>query len=144
MLFQRINRTNAETIFIICQNVSGSTITAGYSAVFDVGASVDGVRVTQASSTDLQAFAGVADADIANNAYGLLQVYGYRASTYISSSAGSSVAGDNLITVASSWGLRPATTGATAKAWGFLCEAITASASSSTYVLTAKAFIRAL
>src|SRR5512142_2081367 len=144
MLFKRLNRTSPETVFIVAQNVSGSTVTAGYSVVFDVGTSVDGVRVTQASATDLQAFAGVADSDIANSAYGLIQVYGYRSSILISSSAGSSVAGDNLITVASSWGLRPATTAATAKAFGFLCEAITASASSSTYSLTAKAFIRAL
>ena len=58
MLFKRISRTAAETVFAVVKNVSGSTMTAGYSGVFDVGASVDGVRVTQASSTDLQAYAG--------------------------------------------------------------------------------------
>lgn len=57
-------------MFIVVQNVSGSTITAGYSCVFDVGASVDGVRVSQADTADLQAFAGVADSDIADSAYG--------------------------------------------------------------------------
>jgi hypothetical protein len=144
MLFQRINRTDAEKIFIICQNVSGSTMTAGYSAVFDVGASVDGVRVTQASSTDLQAFAGVADEDVANNAYGKFQVYGYRSSAYIYSSAGDSVAGDILQTTASQWGLTPAATSASAKAFGFLCEAVSSSSGSSQYHLTAKIFIRAL
>ena len=46
MLFKRISRTDAETIFIIVQNVSGSTLTAGYGCVFDTSASVDGVRVT--------------------------------------------------------------------------------------------------
>ena len=67
MIFKRVGRTSAETIFVVIQNVSGSTATAGYALVFDVGASVDGVRVTQASSTDLQAFAGVADSDIYKN-----------------------------------------------------------------------------
>ena len=145
MLFKRVGRTAAETAFIVVQNVSGSTATAGYALVFDVGASVDGVRVTQASSTDVQAFAGVADADIANNAYGLCQVYGYRSSVRIFASTGSSVAGDNLTVVTGSthWGMTPATTSGTAKAFGFLCEAVAAS-SSSQFATTAKGFIRAL
>lgn len=143
MLFKRVSRSQPEVAYIVVQNVSGSTITAGYSAVFDVSASVDGVRVTQASSTDLQAYAGVADGDIANNAYGLLQVYGYRSSAYIYSSTGSSAAGDNLTVVAAEWGVTPATTGGASKAFGFLCEAISAS-SSSQYHTTAKVFLRAL
>lgn len=143
MLFKRVSRTQAETVFIVAKNVSGSTITAGYSCVFDVGASVDGVRVSQADSTDLQAYAGVADADIANNAFGLIQVYGYRATTYLYSSTGTSVTGDNLTVVANEWGLTPATSGGAAKTFGFLCEGVTAS-SSSQYHLNAKAFIRAL
>ncbi len=145
MLFKRVSRNTAEKIFMVVQNVSGSTATAGYALVFDVGASVDGVRVTQASATDLQAFAGVADSDIANNDYGLVQVYGYRSSARIYSSTGSSVAGDNLTVVAGGahWGLTPATVTGTAKAFGFLCEAIAASTSSQ-FATTAKAFIRAL
>ena len=78
MLFKRISRASAETVFIVVQNVSGSTVTAGYSVVFDTDTSADGVRVSQADASDLQAFAGVADADIASSAFGLLQVYGYR------------------------------------------------------------------
>ena len=144
MIFQRINRSDAEKIFIICQNVSGVTMTAGYACVFDVSASVDGVRVTKPETTDMQAFAGVADADIANNAYGKIQVYGYRSSAYIYSSAGDSVAGDNLTVVGDEWGLTPATVLGTSKAFGFLCEAVSSSAASSQYHLTAKVFIRAL
>ena len=145
MLFKRVSRTSAEVAYIVVQNVSGSTATAGFSLVFDVGASVDGVRVTQASATDLQAFAGVADSDIANNAYGLCQVYGYRASVKIFSSTGSSVTGDNLtvVTGGTHWGLTPATTLGTSKAFGFLCAAVAASTSSQ-YATTAAGFIRAL
>lgn len=143
MLFKRVSRSSPETVFIVAKNVSGSTLTAGYSAVFDVSASVDGVRVTQASSTDLQAYAGVADSDIANNDFGLLQVYGYRSSALIWSSTGSSVAGDNLTVTAAKWGVTPAATSGASKSFGFLCEAISASTSSA-YQTTAKVFIRAL
>lgn len=143
MLFKRISRASAEVVFVVAKNVSGSTLTADYSAVWDVGANVDGVRVTQASSADLQAYAGVADSDIANNDFGLLQVYGYRASVYLWSSTGSSVSGDNLVVTAAKWGITPAATSGTAKSFGFLCEAVSAS-SSSAYNISAKAFIRAL
>ena len=143
MLFKRISRSDAETVFIVVQNVSGSTITQGYGCVFDVSASVDGVRVTKAQAADMQAFAGVADADIASAAYGLVQVYGYRSAASIYSSTGSSAAGDNLVVVAAQWGLTPATSVGTSKAFGFLCEAVSAS-SSSQYNTKAGAFIRAL
>ncbi len=143
MIFKRISRTNPEVVFAVVKNVSGSTITAGYGCVFDVGASADGVRVTQASSTDLQAFAGVADSDIANNDFGLVQVYGFRDTVQIYSSAGSSAAGDELTVVADQWGLTPQATSGDSKSFGFLCEAV-AGSSSSQYATTAKAFIRAL
>ena len=144
MLFKRISRASAETVFLVAKNVSGSTMTANYSVVWDVGASVDGVRVSQADTADLQAYAGVADSDIANNDFGLLQVYGYRASVFVHSSAGSSVAGDDLTVINSEWGLQPATSQGANKAFGFLCEAIASSASSSLYDITVKGFIRAL
>jgi hypothetical protein len=143
MLFKRVSRSNPEVVYIVVQNVSGSTITAGYSAAFDVGASVDGVRVSRPGTARLQSFAGVADSDIANNAYGLVQVYGYRSSALIWSSTGSSAAGDNLTVTASQWGLTPAAGTGTSKAFGFLCEAV-AGSSSSPYQTTAKVFIRAL
>jgi hypothetical protein len=143
MLFKRVSRSAPEVVYIVAQNVAGATLTAGYSACFDVGASVDGVRVTQPSTVALNSFAGVADSDIANNAYGLLQVYGYRASTYIYSSTGSSAAGDILGTVNADYGLTPSASAGTAKAFAFLCEALTAS-SSSRYHLSCKAFIRGL
>lgn len=146
MLIQRVNRSDAEKIFVIAKNNSGATLTAGYPAYWDVEMTTpDGVSVTNsATSTTLQAFAGVADADIANGAYGLVQVYGYRSSAQIYASTGSSVKGDNLVVVNGAVpGLLPATTGGTAKAWGFLCAAITASTSSQ-YGTSAAIFIRAL
>ena len=144
MLFHRVNRTEAEKIFIICQNVSGSTMTAGYSVVFDTGANVDGVRVTKASATDLQAFAGVVDEDIDSNAFGRIQIYGYRSSAYIYSSKSALLTGDGLACVAD-WGLTPQTSSGLIKHFGFMCEAIADSTNaSSQYHTTKKIFIRAL
>ena len=144
MLFKRISRTTAEVVFMVAKNVSGSTMTAGYSCVFDTGSSVDGVRVTQASSTDLSAYAGIADQDIANGSYGLIQVYGYRASVYVYTSAGDSVTGDLFGPTADQWGVLPGTTSGVSKSFGFICEAITNSAASSQFSSTAKGFVRAL
>lgn len=143
MLFKRISRTDAEKIYIVVQNVSGSTVTAGYHVVFDVSTNVDGVRVTQASSFDLQAYAGCADADIADSGYGLVQVYGYRAAGYICCS-GVTASGDNLGPTADVWSLEAnsivAATGY--KAFAFICQTV-ASATQSTSA-NKKIFIRAL
>ena len=146
MLFKRISRASAETIFVVAKNVSGSTMTAGYHVVWDVGASADGVRVSQANTADLNAYAGIADSDIANGDYGLLQVYGYRASAYIYSSAGSSAAGTTYNVINAEWGVTPtaaSASSAVAKAFGFMCAAVTAS-SSSQFHTTAAVFVRAL
>jgi len=143
MLFKRISRSSPEVIYMVVKNVSGSTMTAGYSGVFDVSTSGDGVRVTQASSTDLQAYAGVAHEDIADDDYGLVQVYGYRSSAYIYSSTGSSASGDELTVVADEWGLTPQATSGDAKSFGFLVKAVSAS-SSSQYHTTTSIFVRAL
>jgi len=144
MLFKKISRTTAETVFSVIQNVSGSTVAAHDAVVYDIGGSVNGVRVTQASAGDLSAFAGVADAAMSNNSYGLVQVYGYRASVNIvnSSTASFAAAGATIGTFAGSWGLQPAATGTTTQGFGFTCEAVASAASLTT--VFAKAFIRAL
>lgn len=143
MLFKRISRTAPEQVFVVVQNVHAGTMTAGYHAAWDTS-SPDGVRVTQQGAATLGAYAGVADSDIAQNGFGLIQVYGYRASAYILSSTGSSAAGDVLFPVASEWGCSPYLYAQTVtKGFGFLCEAVSGS-SSSQYHTTAKVFIRAL
>jgi len=143
MLGKSVNRNTPDNHYSVLKNVSGSTVTAGYAVVFDVGANVDGVRVTQASSTDLAAFAGLAKDDVANNAHGLFLRHGYYATGYLYSSTGSSESGDKLTVAADVWGLTPATTSGSSQGFGFLCEAVSAS-SSSQYHTTAKVFIRAL
>lgn len=147
MLFKRISRSSAEVVFIVVKNVSGSTVTAGYSVVFDVGASVDGVRVTQASTADLGAYAGVADSDIADSAFGLIQVYGYRAAVFVKTVAQSSTysSGSGLDPVAAVWSLTPSAVAAGDKQFAFICETVTDSTdTSSAYSANFKGFIRAL
>ena len=143
MLFKRISRSDAETAFIVVKNVSTSTMTAGYHCVFDVSTSADGVRVTQVSSFDLNAYAGCVDADIANNGYGLAQVYGYRSAGFVYSS-GIVTSGMNLMTVADKWGLYATASAVTSgfKAFGFMCEGITSANASTT--ANKRIFIRAL
>src|SRR5919109_1181178 len=103
MIWQRINREDAERIFAIFQNVAGATITKGYVATFDVTATqIDGVRVTKPATATLSLVAGVAATDITNSSYGLFQVYGYcqTASVTNGTAGGTDVAaGDILIPV---------------------------------------------
>ena len=83
MLFQRVNRTDAEKVFVVVYNASGGAFTTGQAMEWDTGASADGIRVTTPSTAALSAFAGLASAGIANGAYGLAQVYGYTASASV-------------------------------------------------------------
>jgi len=103
MMFQRINRGDAERVFAIFYNVAGETLTANYPAVWDVG-TADGVRVTQPVTATLSNLVGVATADIADSAYGKFQVYGYRASAFVTNDTSQAVAaGDILIPVNAQW-----------------------------------------
>lgn len=99
MIFQRINRSDAETVFAIFYNVAGATITAGYAGVWDT-ATADGVRVTKPATATLSLLVGLANKDIADSSYGLFQVYGYRASGFVTNDTSVAIAaGDILIPV---------------------------------------------
>lgn len=86
MLFQRINRSNPEKVFIVVYNsYSTAAITVGQGVIWDFATDADGVGVTRptarASNAGVAAAGVVADASIAAGAYGLLQVYGYHSAT---------------------------------------------------------------
>jgi len=83
MLFQRVNRTDAEKVFVVVYNASGGAFTTGQAMEWDTTPTADGIRVTTPSTAALSAFAGLASAGIANGAYGLAQVYGYTASASV-------------------------------------------------------------
>ena len=82
MLFQRVNRSNPEKVFIVAKNSYGTaSLTNGQAVIWDWTTDVDGVGVTLATATTNVScgvdVAGIASETIAAGSYGLLQVYGY-------------------------------------------------------------------
>ena len=82
MLFQRINRSDPEKVFVVVKNsYATAALTNGQAVTWDfITADADGVSVTMplARATNAGfAFAGIVAETIAVGAYGLIQVYGY-------------------------------------------------------------------
>lgn len=103
MLFQQLNRSDSEKVYVTAYNVEGATITTGLPVAYQVGASTDGVNVVIANAAaDFPGFIGVAKADIPANQYGLVQVGGF-VNSILLSNVGSSItinAGDPLVPAA--------------------------------------------
>jgi len=88
MLFQRLNRSDPEKIFVVAMNsYSTASLTVGQAVIWDWTTDIDGVGVTLATATENvsagQDIAGVAVATITAGSYGLLQVYGYNSSALV-------------------------------------------------------------
>lgn len=100
MIFQQLNRTDSENVFVSVYNVEGATITLGLPVAYQVGASTDGVNAVIANAAaDYPGFIGIAKKTIPANDYGLVQVGGFVASILLSN-AGTSItinAGDPLV-----------------------------------------------
>lgn len=98
-------------LYVPVKNVEASSMTTGYAvALCLTAASVDGaqaVMTASGSSLTLPGWLGVANADIASNAYGLIQCWGYAASVYCSQLATSITItlGDALVPGAEKGGL---------------------------------------
>jgi len=87
MLFQRINRSDPERIFIVVKNGwSTAALTNGQAVGWDL-TDVDGVNVTKMAATDVaHSFAGIVAETIAVGGYGLIQVYGYHSAVRVDAS----------------------------------------------------------
>jgi hypothetical protein len=87
MLFQRINRSDPEKIFLVVKNSwSTDSLTNGQAVQWDFTADYDGVGVTRPTARATNAgtaFAGIVTETIAAGAYGLIQIYGYHSATRI-------------------------------------------------------------
>ena len=87
MLFQRINRTDPEKVFIVVKNsYSTASLTNGQPVSWDWATDADGVGVTKPTAIATCGgfgFAGVAAETIAAGAYGLIQVYGYHSAVRV-------------------------------------------------------------
>lgn len=82
MLFQRINRSDPEKVFIVAYNsYSTASLTNGQPAMWDYATDANGVSVTKPTSVNSHigapVIAGVVAETIASGSYGLIQVYGY-------------------------------------------------------------------
>lgn len=91
MLIQQLNRTDPERVQIIVKNVDGGgSITTGMGVAFaQVAASADGVNAVRQTKALQAQFCGVAAADIAINAFGIVTAWGFAASVLLSQSVGS-------------------------------------------------------
>lgn len=96
MLFQRINRTDPEKLFLVVYNsYSTASLTNGQAVIWDFATDADGVGVTMPSARATNAGvagAGVAAETIASGAYGLMQTYGYHSAVRTRSATGGSPA----------------------------------------------------
>lgn len=93
MLFQRINRSSPEKVFVVAKNAySTAAITNGQGVNWDFITSVDGVGVTRplarATNAGFGAAGIVASASIAISDYGLIQVYGFHSAILMRSVTG--------------------------------------------------------
>lgn len=96
MLFQRINRSNPEKVFVIAYNsYATAALTNGQAVVWDYATDADGVSITRpsarATSAGLAAAGIVADS-IAVGAYGLVQTYGYHSAVRVRQDTASAAA----------------------------------------------------
>ena len=88
MLWQRINRSNPEKVFVVAYNsYSTAAITNGQGVNWDFITDIDGVGVTiplaRATNGGIAAAGVVASASISSGDYGLIQVYGYHSAVRV-------------------------------------------------------------
>lgn len=111
MDIQRINRTDAEKVYLHIRNMSGGTMNANGNVCLDLGTTVDGISCIKPASGSFLGWVGVADVDLADTGYGRIQVWGYRDSVLLSHE-GSSVTvtiGNALHVVNAQYGLSTST-----------------------------------
>lgn len=83
MQFKRVNRDQPERLFVTFKANEASIAADDVVQLELTAASVDGLLVVQPNTAELHATVGIADAAIANGAYGLVQVGGYRSTSRI-------------------------------------------------------------
>jgi len=97
MIFQRVNGSDAEKVFAIFYNVQGATLTANYATRLDTG-TFDGVRVSQPTTGTFSLLVGIANVSIADSAYGLVQIYGYRSSAFVTNQTNTAIVAGDILT----------------------------------------------
>ncbi len=146
MLFKRLVRELPEQVFVsVMNNIGSGTAVAANSALqwdTTAGAATNGVNVVAPATTGLVCRAGIADAAIPDQDYGLCQVYGYRSTGAVRATDTSQAIGALLIpTNALTYLVSNASTNVHLKL-GELLETIASTATST--VSSVKIFVRAL
>jgi hypothetical protein len=95
MLFQRINRSDPEKVFIIGYNSTADAWSNGYVVRWDYSTDKDGVGLEKpaaqgAVGVGKAAIAGVVAESIASGATGLIQIWGYHSAVRVKSATGAS------------------------------------------------------
>lgn len=84
MIIQRINRSDAEKIFVVVRNNSATAATVGQVVAWDYTTDADGVSVRIPVAGSLGHAAGIVESSsIAAEAFGLVQVYGHNANALV-------------------------------------------------------------
>lgn len=101
MMFGRVNREKVLQIFENYYNATASTIAADAVVQMLGGASADGVSITTPTTGSLDLVIGVAHVAIPTASYGIVQIYGYRATSSCNNGTDAGAVGDKLVPVAS-------------------------------------------
>ena len=128
MIFNAFQRDDDDAVFTIVRNVSGAARSVGDNVVWDISASVDGVRVTANAANTLNLFRGVLVEALADSQYGKCQIHGYNTQAYITNATNQSIAaGDVLIGVAAKDGLARSAAGTGITGFVYAAEAFVTS-----------------
>lgn len=104
MLFQRVNRSDPEKVFIIGYNSSADSWSNGYAVRWDYTTDVNGVGMEKPAALGAAGvgciLAGVAAETIASGAYGLVQVWGYHSAIRMRANTGVDLAKGGAIRAA--------------------------------------------
>lgn len=147
MIFKRLNRTSPEQVFAVFKANEASISADDVVALSVTGgaATPDGVGIEQPTGSAAIATnmtVGVADAAIANGAYGLVQIYGYRSTSRVLGLLTSIAAGTALRPVSDVDYLETAAAHAAIAPTFAVMDSVPQSASTGT--TSAKIFIRAM
>jgi len=152
MLFKRINRTDAETVFIVARNDEASNAWIKGAPVVLQGDGtrdgIDAVRLTTGAAAKASLLIGVADKATVAGEYGLVQCYGLRTDAVLNNSGtasnGNAAVGDIMIP----WTASNAFSGAAAGAatayspWAVRMDTIASSSAHAT--VAGKIFLRCM
>ena len=136
MLFQRINRTDPEKIFMVVK--AGEALLAGRPVALHFTGTDDGLLgFTANAAPDATSTVGIADAAVASGDYGLVQCYGYRTSAKVQGGSDADPLAHDILAVMSesSGGLSQSVSVGeiTANLPMFICAVSASSASSAAY-----------